>query len=349
MRRVVKGALAIAGVLTAALALLVGGLLVFGNGHFTFRPPIEQRAALDCSGCATYPPALSARGNELARSDGSSVTLRGVMVPELERLYDEGRLDAKLFRSIADTGANVVRLPVDPEAWRTDGEYLARYLDPAVRWAGEAGLYAIVDLHMIGNVETGAGQAMPDAPARPLAEDFWRAVATYFRGAPHTLFEIFNEPQGIASDVWQPAAADLVRIVRENGARQMVVVGGVDFASDASWVLDSPIVDDNLAYAIHIYPGSSVDWQRSFGEAATRYPVLMTEWGYMDENPSATQSYLNGSAAKYGEPLMAFLRGRGVGWVACWWDDEWEPPMIAPGGTGWTGFGQFVLNQLGDS
>jgi aryl-phospho-beta-D-glucosidase BglC (GH1 family) len=347
MRRVVKGALAIAGVLTAALALLVVGLLVLGNGHFTFRPPIEQRAAFDCSGCATYPPALSARGHSLAQADGSVVTLRGVMVPELARLYDEGRLNADLFRSIANTGANVVRLPVDPETRRTDGEYLARYLDPAVRWAGEAGLYAIVDLHMIGNVETGAGQAMPDAPARPLAEEVWRAVATYFRDAPHTLFEVFNEPQGIPAAVWQPAAADLVRIVREHGARQVVIVGGVDFASDASWVLDSPIVDDNLAYAVHIYPGTTVEWQRSFGEAAARYPVLMTEWGYMEENPSPTQSYLNGSAATYGEPLMAFLRERGVGWVACWWDDRWEPPMIAPGGTGWTGFGQFVLNQLG--
>jgi len=235
------------------------------------------------------------------------------------------------------------------ESFSTDGEYIARYLDPAVRWAGEAGLYAIIDLHMIGNVQTGAGQAMPQAPAWPLAEGFWRAVATYFRETPHALFEIFNEPQGISADVWQSAATDLVRAIRESGARQVLVVSGVDFASDVSWVVKSPIVDDNVAYAVHIYPGTRVDWEQSFGETAARYPVLVTEWGYMDENPSATQSYLNGSEATYGQPLMAFLREWGIGWVACWWDETWEPPMIAPGGTGWTRFGQFVLRQLGDA
>jgi endoglucanase len=346
--RVVKRALAIVGALAAGLALVIAGLLVTGNGHFTFRPPVAQRAEFDCGACATYPAALTVRGPSLVRNDGSVVTLRGVMVPELERLYDQGRLDADLFRSIAEIGANVVRLPVDPEAWRTDGDYLARYLDPAVRWAGEAGLYAIIDLHMIGNVQTGVGQAMPEASARPLADKFWRSVATYFRETPHTILEIVNEPQGIAADVWQSAATGLVRAIRESGAKQLVVVGGVDFASDLSWVVESPIPDDNVAYAIHIYPGSRVDWEQAFGEAAARHPVLMTEWGYMDENPSATQSYLNGSEATYGQPLMSFLHERRIGWVACWWDETWEPPMIAPGGTGWTRFGQFVLRQFGE-
>ena len=103
-----------------------------------------------------------------------------------------------------------------------------------------------------------------------------------------------------------------MRAIRESGARQVVVVAGVKFASDASWVVESPIVDDNVAYAVHIYPGTTIDWERSFGETAAHYPVLVTEWGYMDENPSAKQSYLNGSEATYGQPFVAFLRERGL-------------------------------------
>ena len=59
-------------------------------------------------------------------------------------------------------------------------------------------------------------------------------MARYFRSTPHTLFEIFNEPAGITADAWQPVAAELVRTIRAEGASQLVIVGGVDFASDVS-------------------------------------------------------------------------------------------------------------------
>jgi len=346
MRRGVKIVLAVVGGLIAALVLLLAGLTLLGFGHLSIRTPVAQRAEFDCASCGTYPGRLVADGHDLVRGDGSAVRLRGVMVPALERLSEQGRLRPELFRTIAAAGANVVRLPVDPETWLSDPEYVARFLDPAVRWAGDAGLYAIVDLHMIGNVETGAGQAMPASPALPLAEGFWSAVSAYFRAAPHTLFEVFNEPAGITADAWQPVAADLVRTIRAGGAQQLVIVGGVDFASDASWVADSPIADDNVAYAVHVYPGTSVDWGRSFGAIAARYPVLVTEWGFMDENPSRSQGYLNGSQATYGDRLMAFLNERGIGWVACWWDTEWEPPMLSRDGTSYTRLGQFVVQQL---
>ena len=311
MKRVVKAVLVVTGSLVAVLALLVIGLTLLGFGHLTIRTPVTQRTEFDCTSCSSYPARLVAEGHDLVRADGSVVTLRGVMVPALERLADQGRLGPGLFSSIAKTGANVVRLPVDPETWRTDADFIARYLDPAVRWAGEAGLYAIVDLHMIGNVETGAGQAMTDSPARPLAEGFWRAMARYFRSTPHTLFEIFNEPAGITASTWQPVAADLVRTIRAEGAPQLVIVGGVDFASDVSWVADTPIADDNIAYAAHTYPGTSRDWQHLFGGIAARYPVLATEWGFMDENPSPSQDYLNGSQATFG--IASWLSSTSVG------------------------------------
>jgi hypothetical protein len=347
LKRVVGIVLGVIGGLAALLAILVVGLTLLGFGHITIRPPVAQRTQFDCTSCGTYPARLIVDGHELARGDGSVGTLRGVMVTPPERLADQGRFGPGLFRSLAQAGANVVRLPVDPETWRTDPEYIARYLDPAVRWAGEAGLYVILDLHMIGNVETGSGQAMPESPALPLAETFWSATAAYFRGTPHTLFEIFNEPAGITADRWQLAATELVRSIRGVGGRQIVIVGGIDFASDASWVASRPMTDDNVAYAVHVYPGTSPEWTHLFGGISTRYPVLVTEWGFMDENPSPSQDYLNGSAATYGDRLMTFLGERGIGWVACWWDAAWEPPMLARDGTDYTRFGQFVLHQLG--
>jgi hypothetical protein len=33
-------------------------------------------------------------------------------------------------------------------------------------------------------------------------------------------------------------------------------------------------------------------------------------------------------------------------WVACWYDDGWQPPMWADGNKRLTRFGEFVLAQL---
>lgn len=333
--------------MVAVLAVIV----TVDGGHLTIGPeetlrPVPHQDAFDCSGCGQYQTALSVQGNHLVRADGTVVLLKGIMAPNPETLAKEGRFGRELFTQIRATGANVVRIPLDAEAWRIDPDYLWRYVDRAVTWAGETGMYAIVDLHMIGNIDTGAGQIMPGGSARSLAQAFWRQTAAYLRACPHVIFEVFNEPQGISAGAWRDAARNLVGIIRDQKASQTTIVGGIDFSSDLSWVLDEPVAGENIAYAVHRYPGSALSPDNSFGLIADRYPVLMTEWGFMDENPSPKQSYLNGNAAEFAAPLMAYLQAHAIGWVACWWDDSWEPPMLRPAGTGYTRFGDFVLTEL---
>ena len=102
-----------------------------------------------------------------------------------------------------------------PENWVRDKDYLWRYLDPLVGWAGELCLYVIIDWHYIGNVETGAGAQMPDTPQQPkeLTLAFWRLVASYFRDAPHVLFEVFNEPAAISALDWRRSASEIVQAI----------------------------------------------------------------------------------------------------------------------------------------
>ncbi len=69
-------------------------------------------------------------------------------------------------------------------------------------------------------------------------------------------------------------------------------------------------------------------WQYWFGDVAEKYPVLITEWGFMDENRDAAPDYLIGSELTYGHPFMEYLDARGIGWVGCWYDDEWKPYMF---------------------
>ena len=298
---------------------------------------------------ADFPTQLQVDGNRLRDSAGRAVLLRGVMPVDPAVLHDQNRFNRRFFEEMAATGANAVRLPVHPHYWQADPDYLWRYLDPAAAWTGELGLYLIIDWHSIGNVQTGRAPLLPELYSHdwPATVAFWTAVARHFRAAPHVLFEVFNEPQGIGADAWRTAAEALVAEIRAQGAAQVAIVGGLDYARDLRWVLDEPLSDGNVAYAAHIYPlHKPATWTHYFGRAAERVPVLVTEWGFMDGVVSERQGgLLYGTAETYGAPLLAYLNERHVGWIACWYDETWEPPMLANDGV--TAFGAFVRTQFG--
>ena len=332
----------------AGLCILLGAILSLSGGHLTVTLPVEHKSRF--SGTPSqYPGRLSARGNQIVDTEGNVILLKGLMPPDPARLRAEGTFNRNFFTGMADTGANVIRIPVHPENWVRDPDYLWRYLDPIVTWAGESNLYVILDWHYIGNVATGAGPQMPDLDASPkeLTLEFWRTTAGYFSQAPHVIFEIFNEPQSIRAADWQGSAEEIVQAIRGAGADQLVIVGGIDYGKDLSWVLEHPVRDANVAYASHIYPAHPrTSWQHWFGDVAEEYPVLITEWGFMSEAGDSSQAYLVGDPSTYGDPFLGYLSERNIGWVACWYDDKWLPPMFTENRKSYTQYGEFVLQQL---
>jgi endoglucanase len=341
----------IVGIVLAALVTLGVALVAFvlTSGQGKLKLPVAHKPVFESQALDDFPSRLHVEENRLVNAQGESVRLRGIMPVDPAKLHAENRFNRRFFEELANTGANVIRIPVHPANWQDDPDYLWRYLDPAVQWAGELGMYVIIDWHSIGNIETGTAPLMPELYSHTLSMtvDFWKGTAAYFYQAPNVLFELFNEPQGIRADRWRENAGHLVQIVRAQGASQPIIVGGVDYARALAWVLEAPVPGENIVYAAHIYPGHPADmWQAYFGKVAERYPVLITEWGFMDENPSPEQPYLNGSAESYAIPLMNFLDERGIGWVACWYDDDWQPTIFAAGNESLTHFGKFVLAQL---
>lgn len=337
-------------ILAISLFAVCGILALIASryGTLSINLPLEHKPAFD-EDTSAYPGQLRAEGNVLVDATGQTVILRGLMPADPAVLARKGRFERLFFGGMADSGANVIRLPVHPERWERDPDYLWRYLEPAVAWNGENGVYTIIDLHFIGDIGTDRGAQMPDirTPSRDFAAAFWRQVASYFKDTPHVIFEIFNEPADISAGDWQTNAQALVDVIRATGAKQLIIVGGIEYSRDLSWVLDRPIDDDNIAYASHIYPAHSrYSWDRWFGSVSEKYPVVMTEWGWMESDPGGEQPYLVGSQRTYGEPLMAYLDEHGIGWVACWYDDEWKPAMFENGIEQFTPFGKFVLQRL---
>jgi len=337
------------GIFLAGLLLLIGLCLVVArSGHLSFTPPVAHKDSFSAN-TASYPSRLKVSGNRLVDASGQTVLLKGLMPPDPSQLNLKGKFNQAFFQELHDTGAKVIRIPVHPERWEQDSDYLWRYLDPLVAWSGEMDMYVILDLHFIGNVASGAGAKMPDlrVSSKEFTLAFWRQVAGYFKDAPHVLFEIFNEPAGISPAEWRQNAQEISSVIRAAGASQPIIVGGVEYSKDLSWVLDKPVAGENIAYAAHIYPAhSNTSWDAWFGEVSQQYPVLVTEWGWMADSTDSETAYLVGSETSYGRPFLDYLKEHQIGWVACWYDDEWLPAMFEKGFTHLTGYGEFVIKNL---
>jgi endoglucanase len=308
-RKIVR--IAAIGLLSFILFCIV--LLIIGSsfGHLTIMLPIEHKAEFANKNIGSFPSKIQASSNHINNSNGSIVLLKGLMPPDPARLHSENKFNKEYFNKLRETGANVIRIPVHPENWIQDKDYLWRYLDPIVTWAGESNTYVIIDWHYIGNVATGAGPEMPDIAIKPkeLTMEFWKLTARYFRTVPNVIFEIFNEPSSIGAEEWRNNALEIIQAIREQGANQLVVVGGIDYSKDLSWVIEHPITEENIAFASHIYPVHSSNlWDHWFGTVAEKYPVLVTEWGFMDENRNSSESYLAGDQTSYGQPFLEYLK-----------------------------------------
>jgi len=321
------------------------------GGRFSITLPVEHKSEFSEEITSHFPGRLYVSGNRIVDTNGNVILLKGLMPPDPARLMLDGEFNREFFADMASIGANVIRIPVHPENWLHDQVYLWRYLDPVVAWAGDSNIYVIIDWHYIGNVVTGAGPQMPDIEinSKDLTLQFWQLTARYFRNAPNVIFEIFNEPQSIEAEVWHSSATEIIQAIRAQGADQLVIVGGIDYGKDLSWVAELPIDDSNVAYSSHIYPAhSSSSWRHWFGNVSEKYPVVITEWGFMDDSTDSSQAHLVGDQVTYGDPLLTYLWERNMGWVACWFDDKWAPPMFTEDRMSYTKFGEFVLQQLND-
>ena len=336
-------------VLAAGIVVVSGVCLVASrSGHLSFTPPMAHPPSFSAD-AAAYPVRLHTSKNSILSLNNQPVIFKGLMPPDPAQLNTKGKFTRSFFQEMRDAGANVIRIPVHPENWEQDPDYLWRYLDPIVTWSGEMGMYVILDLHFIGNIASGAGSKMPDlkTSSHDFTLAFWKQVATYFKDTPHIIFEICNEPADITPSIWRSSAQEIVTLIRSVGAEQLVIVGGVEYSKDLFWVKGSPVDGENIAYAAHIYPAHSASaWDAWFGDVSAKVPVLATEWGWLETAPDSETAYLVGSASSYGEPFLSYLNDHKIGWVACWYDDDWLPAMFERGFSGLNDYGKFVMAKL---
>jgi aryl-phospho-beta-D-glucosidase BglC (GH1 family) len=202
-----------------------------------------------------------------------------------------------------------------------------------VTWAEQAGLDVILDLHWSdqGNLAispAAAQQCMADVNS----VTFWTQVATQFMNDGHVSFELYNEPHDVAWSVWLNGGMSesagvsscganfmvvgmqtLYNTVRATGAKNLVIIGGLQYAYDLSGVANTPVSGYNIVYATHPYnqPNKQpANWPAGFGYLTTMYPVMATEFGDVTS-----------CSGSYNTSLISYAGMNNMSWSAWAWFD----------------------------
>lgn len=249
------------------------------------------------------PPMLHVEGNKIKDINGKDVWLQGISLCSMEWSASGDNILKSVTEAIDNWKANCLRLPIREDFWFGKGPYqkdggagYRQLVDDVVNLAGGKGVYIVLDLHRFR------------APTQ-IHADFWKEVATKYKNHPAVLFELFNEPHDISWKVWRDGgfvstektnkdvAAErkdklkgfetigiqkLIDVVRDTGAKNIVIPGGLDWSYDLGGILNGYALDDKggngIVYSSHVYPWKS-KWQERFVDAAAKYPIFIGEVG----------------------------------------------------------------------
>jgi hypothetical protein len=200
----------------------------------------------------------------------------------------------------------------------------------------------VLDLHWSGpaGVVSDGQRAMPD----DRSDDFWSSVASTFKRDRGVIFDVFNEPYSrydtngtlifdLTWECWRnggctaPSTGDrqaldggtfttiglaaLVNTIRATGAKQPIMVGGIDYASDLRQWLGNRPEDKGVVASFHNYGGHACHnplcWDEVIAPIATEAPVVTGEFGETD-------------CATSPESFMDWADQHGVGYLMwAWW------------------------------
>jgi endoglucanase len=286
-------------------------------------------------------PVISVVGNRFVNPAGETVVFRGLALSDPASLVERGQWNRRYFEAARSWNANLVRIPVHPEYWRKLGpEAYLKLLDDGIRWAGELGMYVIIDWHTIGNPHTDVYHRPLYITDRGETFRFWYTIAARYERNPTVAFyELFNEPtnrnERMGRLPWSEFKAymeELIYMIRQINPRAIPLVAGFDWGYDLRHVRNEPIGFPGVAYVSHPYPQKrnapwERRWQEDWGFVAEKFPMICTEFGFMSADGPGAHNPVIGDET-YGEAIIKFMEERGISWTPWVFDPVWSPQLI---------------------
>ena len=326
-------------------AFVVSGQETFQNGVAAWWK-IPYAKTFDAKGLKVQQK-ISVRGNQFYDEDGKVFVFRGMNIAAPDRVLAEGQWNKRLFEELKDWGANTVRLPIHPIGWRLTGEKkILEMIDEAVVWANSLDMYIIIDWHSIGYLPDGLFQRHMYRTSEQETLTFWQTIASRYVGVNTVaVYEIFNEPTDIGGkagkadwQVWKAFNEKVIDLIYAHDNEKIPLVAGFNWAYDLSYVIESPIEREGVAYVSHPYPQKEQPdprtkeslfklWTESWGHVADTYPIIATEIGWVSADGRGAHIPVIDDGS-YGPMIAEYMKSKGISWTGWCFDPAWSPTMI---------------------
>ena len=224
---------------------------------------------------------LSVKGAQLVDASGAAVVLHGFSTHGLA--WFGQYVNAACFTELAGWGANLARLAMythENGGYCSGGnqDELRALLQSGVQYATDADMYAIVDWHVLQDLD-------PNVYIDQ-AKEFWSWASETFAANENVIYEICNEPNG--DTTWEAVksyAETIIHIIRENDSQAVILVGTPTWSQRIDQAAENPLADtENVMYTLHFYAATHKDDLRERLRTAHEggLPVFVSEYGITD-------------------------------------------------------------------
>ncbi len=218
---------------------------------------------------------LSVKGNYMMGQYGDTVQLRGMSLfwsQWMGQYYNEDvvkwlRDDWKCTVVRAAMGVQMGGYMDNPN--QEEGKVTA-VVDAAIKF----GIYVIIDYH------SHEAHKNPEA-----AKKFFTDMAQKYGKYPNVLYEIYNEPLGVAwSTVLKPYSDTIIKTIRKYDPDNIIICGTRQWSQLVNEAAADPVKDVNTMYSLHFYAATHGKSLRDEAEKAMNHGIALfvTEYGTCD-------------------------------------------------------------------
>jgi licheninase len=230
--------------------------------------------------------------------------------------------DESFVEKLAQAGFKGLRLPIDFDLYVTSTEGSGDSLSVSVDqdlfdvidafdgWTAAHGLSLTIDYHQYATLPD---KADPDSIATAVA--LWGKVAEHLAQSPREdlFLELFNEPELSFAGVdptqaeWTAIAERMIAAIRANDTVHTIIFGDVEWYGIGPLSRRTPLSDQNVIYAFHIYDPfifthQGATWANMGSTHGLPYPYDSARWsGYYSDLGfnSAMEAWVLSSAQSY--------------------------------------------------
>lgn len=250
---------------------------------------------------------LSVAGTEIQDQNGNTFSLKGVSTHGLAWFSQYVNQDS--FNTMRDSwGINTVRLAMYSNPNDGYNKKMHEIVKKGVKYASDAGLYVIVDWHILNDNNPNMYKST--------AIEFFKEMAELYKDYPNVLYEICNEPNGNVT--WEkdikPYATDVITEIRKIDNDAIIIVGTPTWSQDVDIVAKSPLTNvNNVMYSLHFYAATHKQFLRDkmINALNSGLPIFVSEFGICD---ASGNGYID---EKEANTWIDTLNSNNISWI-CW-------------------------------